>query len=219
MSQFSKRIQAVAQARNITSLLHFTPARNAQSIFEIGFLSRKSLDLHEIDHVYTDGWRNDGAMDGISFSIEGINEPMFASKIKQSAIPWVIFRVDAQVLWTHRCLFCWTNAASSEVAGYRGPLDTSGAFERMFEDRPLSSSDPRMCRTVHAVPDERPTLLDAEVQVLEPISQSLITGVFIEGPDHEQILREWFDATGRSIPITVFPEAFSIDHLSRSKFG
>ncbi len=219
MSNHFQWIQKAAQERRVTTLVHFTPAENAQSIFEHGLLSRNALEERNLPYIPTDSWRNDGEMSGVSLSVHGINEAMFASKLTKTNIPWLIFSIDAQVLWTHQCFFSWTNAASSEVTRSRAYPNTATAFKRMFDDIPLKGDREKSHRQHHDIPDNRPTLLDAEVQVMEPISPDLITGVCVQYPEHEAHLSSWFDETKRSIPIKVYPEAFSLEHLSRTKFG
>lgn len=173
----SINIRNAARRRGVTSLYHFTPSANLESILANGLVSRQILDDHQAAYMYTDGWRNDGQLGAVSLSIHGINDAMFAQKVRNSRCSWAVIEVDASVLWTHRCRFCWVNAASSEIVSHSGFIGGPWAFEKMFDDCAVSVVDQRSFRHVNQTPDNVPTMNDAEVQVLDPIAPGLIRNV------------------------------------------
>ena len=81
------------------------------------------------------------------------------------------------MLWTHRCRFFWVNAASSKIVNHSGFIGGPWAFEKMFDDCAVSVVDQRSFRGVNQMPDNVPTMNDAEVQVLDPIAPELIRNV------------------------------------------
>ncbi|MDK3075896.1 DarT ssDNA thymidine ADP-ribosyltransferase family protein [Sedimentitalea sp. JM2-8] len=202
------KIRREVLRRGITSLYHFTPFSNLQSILTYGLASRRLLDDNQVAYTYSDGWRNDGQSDAVSFSIHRINETMFSKKLKTSSCAWAILEIEASFLWTHRCRFCWVNAASSEIVKHHGFIGGPWAFDEMFRDRPVSSIDPRSCRAVYQTPINMPTRNDAEVQVLSPIAPDLIRDVTVQEESHRTALAAIMRSVGRELPIEVVPEVF-----------
>lgn len=146
MNDNARKIRRAAQDRGITALYHFTPWPNLTSILTKGLMHRADLDERGIFYWYTDNWRADGRPDALSLSIQDINHWMFASKVRNSRCRWAIIKIDPSVLWTHRCRFCWTDAASGPVINHRGFVGGPWGFDRMFEDCQLSEMDTRMRR-------------------------------------------------------------------------
>ena len=201
------KIRNAAGARGITALYHFTPLANLASILANGLISRRILDEHAAEYIYTDGWRNDGQLGAVSLSIHTINQSMFSKKLRGSCCSWAILEVDASVLWTHPCLFNWRNAASSEMKGHTGFKGGPWAFDRMFTDE--ASRDPdRTLREIHGTPDNLPTYNDAEVQVLAPIAPELIRDVTVKAEGDRAAAEAAMKAAEREVPIEVFPEIF-----------
>lgn len=203
------KIRNAARARGITALFHFTPMANLESIFINGLISRCLLDEHEVRYFYSDGWRNDGQPDAVSLSIHDINRSMFAHKLRLSRCAWAILEVDASVLWTHPCRFCWVNAASSEIVNHTGFIGGPWAFNRMFHDRAVSIIDKRSSREAFETPDNKPTTSDAEVQVLAPIDPDLIRDVTVAHQTHRAAAKAAMKAAGRVLPIEVYPDIFT----------
>jgi hypothetical protein len=80
----------------------------------------------------------------------------------------IVLVLSSNILWTHNCLFAWSNAAKKEITYLsdslrRGPW----AFNQVF----VGSNDER---NGHALCE--PTHLEAEVQVLDPIAPDYIRG-------------------------------------------
>lgn len=182
MNNNQDKIRREAQARGIQNLFHFTPFENLKGILEHGLIDRGTLEaVEDYDFCVTDTMRLDGYIDSVSLSIEGLNESMLEAKRKIRWRGWVVLQLDASILWTHNCRFCWTNAASKDIQRKRGFMGGPWAFGEMFAHFPVSPSDPRSIREVHDLEDRFPTYSDAEVMVSDPISPELITGIGVEG--------------------------------------
>lgn len=205
----STKIRNAARRRGITSLYHFTPSANLESILVHGLVSRRVLDEHQVAYTYTDGWRNDGQPDAVSLSIHDINRSMLSQKLRNSRCTWVILEVDASVLWTHPCRFCWVNAASSEIVNHSGFIGGPWAFEKMFADCVVSGVDERSSRGVYNTRENLPTMNDAEVQVLAPIAPELIRDVTVAQDTNRAAIEAAMKAAGRILPIAVVPEVFT----------
>ncbi len=180
MQDYRRKIKEIAEGRGITSLYHFTAASNASSILCNGLASRQFLSDHGIDFHATDGWRLDGHLDAISLSIHSINMEMFHKKKRKLAGDWLILEIKASILWTHSCRFCWTNASSSEIKNERSFLGGPWAFGRMFDDKPVSLVDKSPFREKYERARCRPTDVQAEVQVFDPIDPSVIVDVTVK---------------------------------------
>lgn len=205
----STKIRNAARRRGVTSLYHFTPSANLESILVNGLVSRRILDEHQVAYTYTDGWRNDGQPDAVSLSIHDINRSMFSQKIRNSRCTWAILEVDASVLWTHPCRFCWVNAATSEIVNHSGFIGGPWAFEKMFADCAVSAIDQRSSREVHNTRENMPTMNDAEVQVLAPIAPELIRDVTVARDSNRAAIEAAMKAAGRVLPIAVVPDVFT----------
>jgi len=203
-------IRRIARARGIEVLVHFTPAMNARSILEHGLAGRSFLDAEGVEYWVTDSWRNDGRMDAVSLSISEVNYTMLRAKLLEMAEPWIIVGLDPQILWTHECRFCWSNASSREMVNHRGFTGGSWAFEKMFESIPVSFSDPRCRRKAWEMSDSQTTDNAAEVQVLRPISPELITAIGIQSERHRAAVDELLTQTGRDIPVVLLDKVFEL---------
>ena len=99
MRQDANEIKAFLQARNITTLCHFTDERNLSYILKFGLLSRQKLAQKGYKHYYNDEMRLDGAMDFISLSITNINHFLADCFIRQGKIQsCVVLELDANLL-------------------------------------------------------------------------------------------------------------------------
>ncbi|MFZ3583129.1 DarT ssDNA thymidine ADP-ribosyltransferase family protein [Loktanella sp. DJP18] len=203
-----QRIQRAANARGIACLVHFTPAVNAMSILTHGLASRPTLDEAGIDYAYTDDWRGDGKMDAVCLSISQIYLSMLASKRKVYNGEWVVFLLDASILWTHNCRFCWTNAASREIRNHRGFLGGPWGFDEMFAPRPVSMIDATCRRTAYSLADDVTTDNAAEVQVFDQIDSDLILGVGVQSEWHKTRMENMMLDIDRVRPVEVFDQIF-----------
>ena len=203
MNDISLKLRQIARDRNITALYHFTPLPNLESILRNGLVSRHILDAHDAPYCYTDQWRMDGQAEAVSLTIHSLNQSMLDAKLKDSRYPFVILEIEPSVIWTHHCRFCWVNAASSEITNHRGRIDGPWAFNKMFDDFPVSTMDQRSRRALYSIPDREPTMEGAEIQVLDPMSPTLIRDVTISHERHRRTVLSAMKAAGRSLPIAV----------------
>ena len=203
MKAYQFEIRQEVSARKISSLFHFTPLENVRSVLINGLASRILLEGSGISFVAPDTKRLDDCLDGLSVSIESINESIFEAKKRQHRFEWAIVRLDASVLWTHSCRFCWVNAASSEIRKHSGFKGGPWALRQMFKDRLVGGES---FRSKHTIPDYLPTRNDAEVQVLDPIDPSLINGIFVRTEKSKANLAHFMDEHGCSKTVFVMDD-------------
>lgn len=161
------------------------------------------LEEHGINYFPTDTMRLDDRLDGISLSIESINESMYQAKKREYRIGWGVLQIEPSILWTHECRFCWVNAASNEIRKKTGFIGGPWAFERMFEDYNMGGKSVRAARSRA---NYMPTNNDAEVQVLEPIHPSLIRGVIVQTEIMRSQLVEFIEKEGLTVPVEVLED-------------
>lgn len=208
MSRYQHEIRREVVSRKISYLLHFTPSQNALSILSHGLLSRHFMATRGIPFVGTDPMRLDKHLQAVSVSIHSINESMFAAKRRQIVGEWLIFVLDASILWTLDCRFCWQNAASNEIRHHRGFIGGPWAFKKMFEDRAMSALDPRSSRVTLGRLDSEPTDNAAEVQILEAVAPDLIQVVVAPTHRLKRQLEGMMPSINRVRPVEVMEEFF-----------
>ncbi len=192
-------IEKIIQDRGIKKLYHFTQARNLDSIFEHGILSRNKINGLKIDAAVNDRERWDGHTDAISVSISGANYRMLYAlgKGKQNrgetcpGDAYVLLELDPSLLYELDCAFYPTNAASNRVRhASKTEFQSAQALENMFADGvpcpagtysrakwnldPCETSDPQ-----------------AEVLVFETIPAHYINCVLFETEDMVDEYCEW----------------------------
>lgn len=173
---YQNRIRIAAENRGVEWLLHFTPIPNLASIVELGLLCRSRLQESQQTFYTSSEHRLDDNQDAISVSVSAINHFMFLDKRKASRrSDWVVLLLSSSILWTHECRFNARNAAKKEMYERRSFVRGPWAFEAMFQDK---SSQPGY-RSEHDLPLCLTTYPDAEVQVMGPISASLILGAWV----------------------------------------
>lgn len=208
MQRYQYDIRKEAVTRGISRLYHFTHAGNARSILSNGFLSRNVLLANGVDFLATDTMRLDDQLDAVSVSIHSINESMFAAKKREYGGEWLIFEINASLLWTHSCRFCWKNAATSEIRGKNGFMGGPWAFSKMFDDRAISSIDNRSYRGVFERANCEPTDNAAEVQVFDPIAPDLIIDVTVRSQRIKDELEVLMQEINHVKPVVVYEEIF-----------
>lgn len=209
VQEYREEIRQMAAERGVSRLYHFTRAENARSILSHGLVSRDVLLHNGVEFIPTDSMRGDGRLDALSLSIHWINSAMFDKKKREIGGEWLILEIDASLIWTHSCRFCWANAASSEMRRYdRNFLGGPWAFKRMFDDRPVSLADGRSYRDVLQRADNRPTDEAAEVQVLERIDPDLIIDVTVRNQFGKDWLAEVMQDVGQIRPIAIYADIF-----------
>lgn len=129
-------IEKILKDRNIENVLHFTRAKNLESILKHGLLPRDLLKVKNIDASINDLERKDNLLNATSVSIEFPNYKMLL-KLRQEnpSEEWAIIFISRQVLLDKKCVFCYENAASDEMLNI--PLEKKISiemFNKMFED-------------------------------------------------------------------------------------
>jgi hypothetical protein len=201
-------LRRIVSLRGITKLYHFTPLVNVSSILKNGLASREVLQDHSVEFLAPDRQRLDNCLNALSLSIHSVNKSLLMKKMREYGGDWPILEIDASVLWTHNCRFCWTNAASSEITNHRGFLGGRWGFEKMFEDRGISGSDLRSQRETYGRLANQPTDFQAEVQVLDPIDSNLIVDFTVKSPRVKLALEATMKSVGEYRPIVVNEKAF-----------
>lgn len=195
-NDYRNQIQTIANNRGVEFLLHFTQIANLPGIVKHGILPRR--ELHKSEHLAyaSDQYRLDENLDAVSVSISRINEEMFRSKRRKSGHDdWLILVISAEILWSHRCIFCWRNAARNEIRNHRGWRGGPWAFSKMFDGRDGAAN---------SLPMNYPADPEAEVQVLDPIAPNHILGAVVNKSRMVEPVREMLrDLLGDSPSVAV----------------
>lgn len=183
----------VAQ-REITQLIHFTPALNLLSIFEQGaILSRQRLDstseitpdLHMEDYLeINDERRYDNRLDCINTSIQRPNSYLlrnFRNKTNTAKehFVWCIISLKPDLIWREGTVFSISNAAST-FSKQQGFKEGHEHFSKLFQEN-LTTAKGTFRRT--RLDDAYPTDIQAEVLIPDGICVSNIQKVYFENED------------------------------------
>lgn len=164
-------IQEFVDERGIKFLMHFTRARNLDSILARGLVPRDTLILEGFDGL-NDQYRIDGT-NAVCLSIGFPNYKMFYGIQKDhGGETWVILVIHPQALWDLDCVFCTANAASNGVTAV--PLQQRkglAAFQAMYADWPTKQ------RAELNIPDNYPTNPQAEVLALQGVPRQYVLGI------------------------------------------
>ena len=169
----SARIKAEAHRRGVACLFHFTRIENLRAIAHVGLVPRGMLQDAGIDHVASDGMRLDDPMltrgGPVCLSVSDVYEAMFAAKrSRDPEARWIVLGIEPSVLWTHRCEFYASNAASAGMTKGQSRRWLAWYFADMFRGTDLR--------------DPMPTDVGAEVQVSGVVDPRLIRGVWTDRP-------------------------------------
>ncbi len=208
MQKYQRDVRELAKSKGIEKVYHFTPTVNLASILQKGLASQELLEAHEVKFFAPDQSRLDKRTEAVSLSIHSVNQGLLIKKIAEHGGDWAILEIEASVLWTHNCRFCWTNAASAEVANYRPFLGGPWGLEEMFRDRPVSAVDPRSQRLAYRRAENQPTDLQAEVQVFDPIDSDLIFDISVKNERVKRELEALMDRIGVRRPVVVVEQIF-----------
>lgn len=156
---------------NVPHLVHFTQINNLSSILKKGICSVAQMENEEVQYSANDPLRLDLQKDGISLSVSFPNDKLFYRwRMENPSNEWVVMLIDPSVLWSIDSLFCYENAANTDVR--RETIDerkTLRAFERMFAAPANGAS-----RDDQGLETYDPTSVQAEVLVMERIPQEMI---------------------------------------------
>jgi ssDNA thymidine ADP-ribosyltransferase, DarT len=211
-------LQSAVEARGVTRLCHFTPARNLCQMLKTGtgVLSTARLKGSERSVFSpTDLLRLDGYPGHVCCSLEYPNPYYF--KVARAAEPsfpdWPILLIEPSLTWTRDCLFCASNASSrSDKAG------GSAGFEKMFASSTIGGGGRRFERWL-SFPAWQPTDLQAEVLVPDQIPLSALRGVAFESLDQCARLLVALGMAGvpteriEALPLVVAPGFYKRDGL------
>ncbi|KAF1017119.1 MAG: hypothetical protein GAK31_00378 [Stenotrophomonas maltophilia] len=208
---YQDQIRSAAQQRGVDCLLHFTPLPNLASIVKHGILSREMLCAKGSFGYTSSAHRLDDNHFATSMSVSAINHGMFAAKRKASRrSDWVVLFLSPEILWTHSCRFYARNSARREMRDHRGFLGGPWAFEEMFGESTTRVGS----RAEHELPSFLTTHPDAEVQVLDPISPSLILGAWVSQASRQKVVESRIacltlkDGREREVVVDVFSPRF-----------
>lgn len=81
------------------SLVHFTKISNLESILKHGLLSVNALNKNDINFDRNDYKRIDGELDGISLSIESINQDLLKTFKKKFDVEFIIILIKPSLLY------------------------------------------------------------------------------------------------------------------------
>ncbi|WP_195945609.1 DarT ssDNA thymidine ADP-ribosyltransferase family protein [Paraclostridium bifermentans] len=129
-------IDDIIKSRNIEHLIHFTNAKNINSIMANGIIPVKFHNKLGIKSCINDNLRNDELTETTSLSIEFPNYKMFYKlRIENLDEDWAIIFVNSKILLDKICLFCYDNASNPEIKSISYEKRMSkDMFNKMFED-------------------------------------------------------------------------------------
>lgn len=155
--------------------MHFTRIENLPSVARRGLVPRAQIDLGIVRGVTNDAQRLDRRKGYNCLSVSFPNASMFYRfQRANTAADWVILAITPKILSTHDVLFCWRNAASSEIASRSDDeLSTLESFEGIFQDRAGYPS-----RKKQKLRDCDPTNVQAEILVRGVIAPKHFMGVY-----------------------------------------
>lgn len=182
LSEDQRKIMDFCRERGITEVVHFTHSDNLPSIFEHGLLSVNDLKDRGIEYRFNDQHRIEGMGNAICLSISFPNYKMFF-KYKEYSKSFVVISLHPRLLWELKCIFCPSNASSTEVLRllrhHREQLTGLSGLENMFSETPLRN--PNIRRSRLNIPPHYTTDPQAEVLCLEPIPCSYIQAIYHDG--------------------------------------
>jgi hypothetical protein len=177
------RIEQVVRKRGITTLVHFTRVDNLCGIARNGLIPRSELEANSRNRVeFNDSLRLERRTHHSCLSITKINYRMFwRYKYRFPEVEWCILELEPEVLWSQRCLFCRTNAASSgTVAQAESYGWTAKGLDQMFHD-PVDTPHGRhaRCALAGGLRENQTSDPQAEVLVQGRIDPRLIRTVVV----------------------------------------
>lgn len=159
--------------RNINKILHFTNAKNLNSILKNGLQSINLLQSGGKEYFFNDSSRYDNRHDYISLSISFPNNKMFYKcRTEHPNEQFIVLEISPDVILSKNCLFFYTNAACSEFNNKSEHLyQTTDAWDSLFaiENRKA------------ALPDHYTTDVQAELMIKGIIEPQFIQKIHFSG--------------------------------------
>lgn len=177
VSTHQQLIYAISKRLKVPYLVHFTRAKNLESIITNGIypVSR----VHEVgaSPEVNDYLRLDGRRNSTSISVAFPNcQMLYKYRMDNQGSEWAILVLQVSILWVKDCAFCKHNAADARIS--RQPIEslkTSRSFLDLFgEIQGLTS------RAEQRLKNFDPTDVQAEVLVFDVIEPPLIAGVVFD---------------------------------------
>lgn len=170
-------MQRVIESRGIQHLVHFTRVRNLPSLLDHGLLGRSTIQQRGIDAIINDQYRFDYLPNAICCSISFPNYRLFyRMRCDHTEDDWAVIRLRPDILWSKRCVFCTTNAATKELA----EIDVRDRMNEVALKAMFAEMEGRPTRADLGIPAHYPTDPQAEVLVLDPIEQDMIIDILID---------------------------------------
>jgi len=161
-------IQQECKERSISSIFHFTNARNVPKIMSSGILSVEQLKKQSMKYEHNDKNRLDNMLHASCWSISFTNTFYFHNARKREPeMKWCVIECDASPLWELPCYFFETNAASNKMkkVHYSHRVGVN-SLKKMFE-----RDDSEI------LPAYYPTDVQAEVLIGQPVLPSKIKSI------------------------------------------
>ena len=119
----------VCKYRNVSTLYHFTPIENLESILKHGILSINKLKEKNIQYVYNDSERLENQPDYICFSVEYPNGMLLRNYMRTRHREYVLLEIDINVLNYKYARCCPVNAATARGGYVKSIADFYSLFE------------------------------------------------------------------------------------------
>lgn len=173
-------IQELVKARGIRYIIHFTRVENLSSILNRGLLGKSELHERALDLIINDNYRYDDHPEAVCLSVSFPNYRMFYRvRCKQPDSDWAVIRLNPNILWEKRCLFCMDNAASLSISSMPASnWEGVQALEKMFANHKTMPS-----RDALQIPVHYTTNPQAEVLALESIEPDSIIDICFDHSD------------------------------------
>lgn len=154
---------------SIPFILHFTRARNLESIFKHGIVPISLCPGLGISPVVNDKFRWDRRTNSSSFSIGHPNSKMlWKYRQAEPTEEWAVLAVDPSIIWQSEVAFCPYNAADRRISSREiGSLKGYAALKEMI------GLDQRGGLLPYEPADEQ-----AEILIFDVVKPEQITGVF-----------------------------------------
>ena len=160
------------ESRNINKLVHFTDARNIESITKNGLISVDTLNRKNMPYYNCDDKRLDGITHGISISVTNRNNYLLNAYNNRQKREWIEIELDPYLLCKANCYFFDTNAANKKFNDLQSDLENISAFQSMFSDEVIIQ-DGRKLKRINKKTNET-TCAQAEIIVKYQIPKSKI---------------------------------------------
>ena len=121
----------------VNYLVHFTPARNLESILRHGICPRQYMDKHDIRYRYTDESRFDGKNGYTSFSFSFPNRGMLLNKMIENEMSFLALFIDVKVIGlidSDRIIYSPSNAAKHDAVWGNGLQYLESMFSNEVTD-------------------------------------------------------------------------------------